>query len=284
MKSKIIKKLAFAKLNLGLQIINKRIDGYHNINTVFLKINFFDELEFSLSDSISIDCNVDIPAKENLVYKAAMLLKEFANCDLGANIKLKKNIPSGAGLGGGSSDAAVTLINLNELWNLNIDKNDIFELATKLGSDVPFFLDGTAALASGRGEELTYFPLELHNPIVIVIPDFSVSTPWAYKNFKLSNKPIADFRKYSELINTNPKELREYLFNDFEELVFQHYPQSAQIKQELLDSGAAFAMLSGSGSALFGVFTNIEQAKTALTQLKHFKKVLVESNNEFGIF
>lgn len=257
---------AYAKINLGLKILNKRKDGFHNIETVFHKIDLFDEIIFSKhkSEIIIETKNIkSIDNKLNLCYKAAKLLKDFCNIKSGIKISIKKNIPIGAGLGGGSSDAANTLLALKKIWHCKISDKDLNKIALKLGSDVPFFLNRGSAIAKGRGEKLKYFNLKLPYWILVVNPGVHISTAWAYNEIsKLKN------RKISHLKNLDLKSLK--LENDFEQIVFKKFKKINLLKNKLLNSGAKYVLLSGSGSSLFGLFENEIIAKKTKNKIKYF--------------
>lgn len=266
--------LSPAKINIGLNIISKREDGYHNIETIFYPIKLFDRIQFYESNSFLIECSdPSIPVDErNLIYKARNILSNAVGKTLNVKVKLEKNIPSFAGLGGGSSNAAITLIALNEIFELKLNEKDLLELASKIGSDVPFFILNKPAFAEGRGEILFPLPeLKLDYKILLVIPDVKISTIWAYSNFKHSIKKIdlklirtkIDFEKYKELIT-----------NDFEEIVFPSFPIVKNIKDEILSSGSLFALLSGSGSAIYGFFErnfDLTQVKNRFNNLRVFE-------------
>ena len=172
-----------AKINWFLSITGKRNDGYHNILSLMQCIGLYDELTFEQSDGLDLISDMDISPEENLVFKAASALGKRVSCDKGAKISLKKNIPSGAGLGGGSSDAACTLKGLNMLWKLKLGSTELSSIAAEIGSDVPFFLQGPCALIEGRGEILK--PLKVLFPTVLLLvkPSVSVSTAWAYASY-----------------------------------------------------------------------------------------------------
>src|SRR5271157_3880433 len=161
-----------AKINWSLFVLDKREDGYHNIVSLLHCIDLYDVIDFELSDTLTLESEFDIPYEQNLVYKAAFLLQNYSGTERGARITLKKEIPSGAGLGGGSSDAAYTLMALNELWELGLGKGELKYLGKKLGSDVPFFFEGPLALAEGRGERLTKLPVAMPHVLLLVKADF----------------------------------------------------------------------------------------------------------------
>lgn len=263
-----------AKINIGLNIISKRDDGYHNIETIFYPIKLCDRIIFLEDKTFSIECNeASIPVDENnLIYKARNILSEATGKEINVKVKLEKNIPSFAGLGGGSSNAATTLIALNEILDLHLSENDLIELASKIGSDVPFFILNKPTFAEGRGEILFPLPeLILDYKILIVIPEIKISTAWAYSNFKNTQKKIdlrlirtaEDFDKYKEQIS-----------NDFEAIVFPSFPIIENIKTELKKSGSIFSLLSGSGSAVYGFFYkdfDPTQIKNKFTNMRVFE-------------
>lgn len=273
---KIIKTKAFAKINLGLQVVNKRTDGFHNINTIFLKTLLYDEIEIRPFEDLKIECYpaLNIPIEQNLVYKAVKKLERVSGSKkLNVLIKIRKNIPAGGGLGGGSSDAASVLVALNKLSALQLDFSTLFKIAAELGSDVPYFLKQGTAEATGRGELLDYFRFDLGYPVLLVFPGIHVDTGLAYKSLNRSadySKPT-DFKK---IIKGDLMKYREFLYNDFELSAFSQNPELKKIKEKLYAAGAAYAQMSGSGSTLFGVFRNNEEASAAKQSLKKYNTFL----------
>jgi 4-diphosphocytidyl-2-C-methyl-D-erythritol kinase len=269
------KKLKFktpAKINLGLHIHKKRDDGFHELETLFQMVAWFDEIEMEgAPEKVELFCDTPgIPNDEsNLVIKAARLLQNNfpGKCD-GVKIKLKKNIPSGAGLGGGSGNAAGALLALNILWNLKIPRDDLISMASELGSDVPFFLMSPCAIGTGKGEILQPVENPISFYILMIYPGFPISTPWVYGNLKLkltkSENNISILKNF--LMRSEFAQLGAALYNDLEPVVFKRYPEILRIKNELLSSGAGGALLSGSGSTVFGIFDNPEIAKKALAR------------------
>lgn len=259
---------AFAKINLGLFITGKRPDGYHTLETVFAPISWYDEFSFMPSDDLAMTCsNQELPSDDsNLCIRAAKALREFAGTSQGVSIALTKNIPFGAGLGGGSSDAAKTLNVLNTLWNINAPAAELKSIAVTLGADVPYFLETSGlAFASGIGDELEDLDCSLPFSILTVFPGEHISTVWAYRNFyHRFERKTPDLKKltFDLCNNRNPAVLQSYE-NDFEPVVFNNYPSVRAVKEELLGKGAVYASLSGSGSAVFGLFQDIEKAETA---------------------
>jgi len=254
-----------AKINWFLSVLNKREDGYHNIISPMQCVDLFDTLSFEEAEELHVLSDLDIPAEMNLVHKAAVLLKKVSLHKSGAMIELKKNIPVAAGLGGGSSDAAYTLIGLNRLWGLNFDKGVLMRLAAELGSDVPFFLAGPLALIEGRGERVTELNTEGSMIILLVKPEIAVSTSWAYNLFetRLTKKPV-DIKLFCQaLVRKNFAFLRDTVFNDLEDVVIRRFPVISDIKRRLAQDGALLSLMSGSGSAVFGVFNTKEEAVRA---------------------
>lgn len=256
---------AYAKINLGLQIIAKREDGYHDIQTVLHPVNLFDtiELEASGNNIVIESSDPNLPVDEsNLCWKAADALRREANVASGVKILIDKSIPIGAGLGGGSSDAALVLRELPGIWNLKITEERLRNIAVSLGSDVPYFLRSGTAFATGRGDVLEYFDLSLPDWIVIVYPDIHITSKWAYEHFapKLQSEHVDLRRLLVENVN-RPRVWVDKLKNDFEGLVFQTHEAVRQTKEALYAGGADFALMSGSGSAVFGLFQNEQPAR-----------------------
>ncbi|MBI4547601.1 MAG: 4-(cytidine 5'-diphospho)-2-C-methyl-D-erythritol kinase [Ignavibacteriae bacterium] len=265
---------AYAKINLGLRLLRKREDGYHDIETIFHRINLFDEIALEPSSTISLTCtDLTLPTDErNLCIRAAQLLQQHCNSRQGVHISLKKNIPVSAGLGGGSSDGAATLRGLIELWNVNVPDKELCSIALQLGSDVAYFLRRGTAYTTGRGEVLEYFDLDLPYWIVVVFPSLHISTAQAYQNVQLKSQKKKGGNQTSlkelllESIN-DPRMLMNFLHNDFESLILRSYRDVAQVKKALYDAGAVFAQLSGSGSAVYGLFSNEQYANDAGKEL-----------------
>lgn len=261
---------AYAKINVGLRILRKREDGYHDIETIFHQVNLFDDLHFKLHERevlLKTDNAQLSPDAPNLCVKAAELLRDVTGTADGVEIYLKKRIPVGAGLGGGSSDAASTLKALRQLWRLDITDDELSSIALSLGSDVPFFLNGGTAYALGRGEELESMVLSIPYWIVVVTPPVNVSTAWAYKNISHAGAVLpVDLRSsLTEQIN-RPARMIRAIVNDFEGVVFPAYPQIEDLKRTFTQSGAVFTLMSGSGSSVFGFFDDQEKVKRFTNQ------------------
>jgi 4-diphosphocytidyl-2-C-methyl-D-erythritol kinase len=264
---------AFAKINLRLDILGKRPDGYHELRTIFQAVSLHDELRLRTSRqgvALSVQGNAVLseePIQKNLVYRAVDALRRELKIRSGVEIELKKTIPAGRGLGGGSSDAAAALLGYLRLTKRALPLPRLLEIASSLGADVPFFLLGGRALGVSRGDEIYPLPDVPKFSVLIVSPrDVQVPTPDAYKWLKARpltlTKSAADLKlwKFCALCWSTQG---SGLFNDFERPVFRRHPRLAQIKRALLQRGAAEASLAGSGSAVFGVFPSPVQARRA---------------------
>jgi 4-diphosphocytidyl-2-C-methyl-D-erythritol kinase len=255
---------AYAKVNIGLKILNKREDGFHNLETTLATVNLCDLLTMDEVDSgISVEAkDLDIQPKDNLCYQAAEVFKKRYDITRGVKINLIKNIPVGGGLGGGSADAAAVLKGMARLFDMYIEDKELMELASEIGSDVPFFIKGGAAYARGRGDELKFFKLP-HMRLVLYYPGYPVSTKWAYEEYdKMRLTPEPDVDTISP--GKKKKKLRKgfALENSFERVVFNRHPDLLDVKTGLLATGALFVSLSGSGSCLFTLVDESTQAKT----------------------
>lgn len=247
------------KINLGLHVVGKRPDGYHNIETVFLPVrSFCDELEITLADSFSflqqgipVDCLPD----DNICVKAyRLLLADFPNRVKPVRMRLLKNIPFGAGLGGGSADAAFALRMLNIMMELGLDEHALCRYAARIGADCPFFIINTPAYATGIGDLLQPVDVDLSGyRIVVEKPDDAVSTREAYGGLTLRDINRPDLRV---LMKRPVSEWKGLLVNDFEESVFPTHPAIAALKNDMYRRGALYASMTGSGAAVFGIFEN----------------------------
>jgi 4-diphosphocytidyl-2-C-methyl-D-erythritol kinase len=261
---------AYAKINIGLHILGKRSDGYHNLETIFREIDLFDVIELEPHDKIEMTADsILVPVDEsNLCMKAALALQKEQKIDDGVMIHLKKNIPVGAGLGGGSSDAAAVLRGLNKFWELKLTNEQLTDIASKLGADVPFFIEGGNAYGGGRGDVLEQFTLNIPYWIAIATPLINISTEWSYGNLKLQRdgKPSGIRTKIGKQIS-NPAKLNSLLQNDFEPLILKTFPEINGLKEKFKTLGAVFTMLSGSGSSVFAFFEDEQTALDALSSL-----------------
>lgn len=255
---KIIKKNAYAKINLGLQVINKRKDGFHNINTVFYKTKLYDELIFKplVSNEIIINSDYNIPLEDNLIYKTIKKIQNRTKKEFGAEINLYKKIPVGAGLGGGSSNSASTILAIDELFDLNLSYSEKMIIAQSLGSDIPFFLNGKTAIGQGRGEKLEYFDFQINDYLYIINPNIHIDTKVSYNSLNRDSKPRnkINFKMILGKSKHNNSLLNEFIINDFEKTIFEKYPEILTLKNQLYNLGANFALMSGSGSSVFAIF------------------------------
>jgi 4-diphosphocytidyl-2-C-methyl-D-erythritol kinase len=265
---------AFAKINLGLQILGKRHDGYHDIETILHRLDIYDVIEIRQSSSggIAVECtHPDIPAhSSNLCYKAAELFYSEVGEKPRLSIGIEKNIPIGAGLGGGSSDAAAVLLACNKLLGYPLGKETLRQIASRIGSDVPYFLHHGTAHATGRGDVLEYFDLELPYWIVLVYPNIHIDTAWAYRAYT-PNSGVKRIQLKS-IVSDNLMEPGVWvnsLRNDFEPVVFREHPVIMRVKEALVKAGADFALMSGSGSSVFGLYQDEKYAKEIADSLSN---------------
>ena len=280
-----------AKINLSIDVLGKRQDGYHLVEMIMQTIDLYDLIEInekdndqitikSTSDEIPLDCN-------NLVYKAANLIKKTFNINKGVEIHIKKNIPVAAGMAGGSSNAAAVLVGLNKLWNLNLSNQQLEKIGLKLGADVPFCINGGAVLASGIGEELT--PIKgLTKDVCILVckPDLFVSTKEVYECIDAKDIDKRPNNKFliECLKNEDTRQLAENMFNVLEGVTMDKHPVIQQIKDIMTNNRALGAMMSGSGPTVFGLYENREDAVKCKAILeKQFKQTFVVACEEKGV-
>lgn len=248
-----------AKINLGLNILRKREDAYHDIDTCMVEIPFTDILEVTKADTfefLQTGLIINGEGGANLCERAYQLLRnEF---EIGpVRIHLRKQIPIGAGLGGGSADATYTLLALNHLFDLQLTTDKLKLLASELGSDCPFFVEGLPQIAQGRGEILSPVEVNLSNVFLVLLnPGIHVGTKEAYDGVSVNDDVVA----IEEIVQKPLEQWSELLKNDFEKTVFKQYPEIKDIKESLYQSGAIYAAMSGSGSSVFGLFTNEDAA------------------------
>lgn len=264
---------AYGKVNLSLDVLACRPDGYHEVETVLHTVELHDTVVLRDAEGgIRVVCDHRrVPTDEqNLVFRTAQLLREVSGTDRGVEIEVRKRIPPASGLGGGSSDAAVTLLGLAQMWKLRLDHAQLLELAAQVGSDVPFFLVGGAALATGRGERLRYLPTLPATWVVLACPDAEVSTAWAYANLDLARVPRRPNtqRLVEALRAEDVAAVARELCNVFEPLVSERYPQVQELKRRLLEAGALGASMTGTGPAVFGLFPGEAEARRAWEALR----------------
>ena len=261
-----------AKINLVLRILDRRPDGYHNLWSLMQTVQLEDELTISLSDkhsTITLRCD-DSSLKtdpSNLVYRAAAAVLEHSARVVGVDMTLAKRIPMGAGLGGGSSDAAATILGLNQLLNLGWSREKMAHVGQALGSDVPFFFFAPSATVEGRGEKVTSVRIKGSRWVVLINPGFPVETKWAYQQLSIGRTSIRPISAIHAAMGNASELSWEEVFqaaeNDFETAVFKTHPGLHRIKQKLLAEGAETALLSGSGATVFGVFRDETPARQA---------------------
>jgi len=263
---------AYAKVNLGLDVIKKRTDNYHEVNMIMQSVSLYDEVTISKSEfndiNISTNCT-DLSIKEdNLVYKAAKLILEYSNMNVGLNIKLIKNIPIAAGLAGGSSDAAATLIGINKLLKLGLSMEELMKIAVKIGADVVFCLVGGTCLAQGIGEKLTRLKAVPDCYIVLVKPNISVSTKFVYENLNVNSLPAGSHPNIDMILEGIEKSdlrlISKNIENILETVTIKKYPVINDIKEKMLELGALKSVMSGSGATVLGIFENLEGANVCM--------------------
>ena len=252
-----------SKINIGLNVVGKRNDGFHNLQTVFYPLLLIDKLTFQKSDKLKLTSNSKKikEINDNLILEAIKSIEDETGLKIKVKISLEKNIPIGAGLGGGSSNAASTLKAIKKLYELKLDYKKLSELSLKLGSDVPFFLSAVPSYAESRGEKLIPLNLEIQYPILVVNPGINLSTRWAFEKI-IPSKPNCNL---VQLLSgkLDFTEIRNQVKNDFEPIVFKEYPRIDKIKKDLYEKGANFALMSGTGSTVFGIFSNLQKALSA---------------------
>lgn len=270
---KTLTKFANAKINLGLQVLNKRNDGFHNINTFFVPISLSDEITIEESDDYELECNINfnIPIEKNLAIVAAKLLNHYCGRDQKVKIKLVKNIPHGAGLGGGSSDAATVLLAMNELFGYGLNSEELATIGLQIGSDVPFFIYNRATSATGRGEQFEFLDYSPDCSVLLVFPNINISTAEAYKALGRSTEPLESFDFHNFLVSNDISDYFGNIFNDFEDFAISSYPTIGMIKERLMQNGSIFALMSGSGSCVFGLFESEAKASEAAKCFAEFK-------------
>lgn len=274
---------AFAKINIGLKVIARRPDGYHEIETIFQLIDLYDRIKISLLPQCQIriyctDPRVPI-GEQNICYQAAQRLQQVLEISRGVRIDIEKQIPMGAGLGGGSSDAAAVLKGLVKLWRTDVPEQQLVSIAAEIGADVPYFLMGGTAYATGRGDVLRPILLPFSFQVVLIFPNIEVSSRWAYKNFNFSLTKIKKSIKLSQLFGDGAgiNHLKHVVCNDLEEVVFQQHSLLRGFKEWLYQRGAFLAAMSGSGSAIYGLFENHEAAKEVVTTFSEpFRVILAQ--------
>ena len=260
---------ALAKINLGLDVVRRREDGYHEVRMIMQTIHLYDKLDLQKTNEagITITSNLSyVPTNENnLIYKAGKLLMDEFDIKEGVSVDLQKRIPVAAGMAGGSSDAAAMLYGMNELFGLGLSRQQLMDRGVKIGADVPYCLMRGTALAEGIGEKLTSLPPMVKCPVLIAKPQISVSTKFVYENLKLNEDTVhPDIDQLvTDIENKDLHAIAGHMGNVLESVTIPEYPIIAEIKEQMLQSGAINSMMSGSGPTVFGLFEDEEVAKKA---------------------
>lgn len=263
--------LSPAKVNLFLKVLSKRPDGYHEILSLMQPVSLYDEVTIEVEEGDGILVSTDhagVPSgKDNLAYRAADLVLREAGLKRKVSIFIGKKIPVGAGLGGGSSNAATVLMGLNSFLGSPVKEQRLMELGASIGSDVPFFILKSPAMATGRGEVLKRVKLPRYS-YVLLNPGFHVSTAWVYNNLDLTKKSEDNILMYSEETLGSVHDIKDFLHNDLEAVTAGRYPEISAIKGALVEAGALGSLMSGSGPTVFGVFSEPGKAAEAFQRLK----------------
>lgn len=266
---------AYAKINLSLEVLGKRLDGYHNLATVMQTVNLYDQVRITPASDLEFDCSIaELVDENNLVWRAALQLFEKLPEEnkQGARIMLEKSIPVAAGLGGGSSDAATTLMALNDLWGLNLSRYELLQEAAQLGSDVPFFIYGGTVLAEGRGEELTQLPNLKTSWVVLLNPDLELptdKTAQLYKALYRSDYSEGSItRQLVSNLETGQRPSPSLLFNTFERVAYEQFPQLDMYRHAMVSAGADYVRVSGSGPTLFTLLDAEEEGEEIVQNLQ----------------
>lgn len=274
---KIVKFRSPAKINVRLDVLNKRTDGYHDLRMINTAINIYDEIECELIErGIQVECENDehVPnGEKNIVYGVAKEILAYSNKNIGVRILIKKNIPSAAGMGGGSSNAASVLMGLNELLRINLSKDKLMKIGLRFGADVPFFIFGGPAIATGIGETLAKIKKMPKLPMVVVSPNIRVQTKWAFERYNAANDNtpirVTDLDEVLPVQYATKKALIKYLNNDLEGVTCEKFPVVQEIKDILTKAGAIGCQMTGSGPTVFGIYSTLEEAESASRKIQN---------------
>jgi len=264
-----------AKINLRLDVLNRRTDGYHDLCMVNTLVSIFDDIECEITErGITVECENDknVPNGENnIVYGVAKEILAYSNKNVGVNVRIKKNIPSAAGMGGGSSNAATVLAGLNDMLKINLSKDKLMKIGLRFGADVPFFIFGAPAIARGIGEDISKIKKMPKLPLVVVAPNIMVPTKWVYEKYAAANdnQPKV-FNETMEIPNrfATKKTIIKYLHNDLEKITADKFPVVNEVKALLKKTGALACQMTGSGPTVFGIYSTREQAEVACNKIK----------------
>lgn len=281
----MITKKAHAKLNLSLDVTGKRENGYHDIKTLMVMTDLYDEMKFSKSDKLEILGDFDFDMKENFIYKAYLALRDYVAKDLPFKVEIEKNIPIAGGLAGGTSNGAGTFYALNDLYDLKIPKKDLIKLSSSLGADFTYMMTGGTKLASGIGEILEEVrPIELDN-VLVVNPGYGVSTKEVYESIKIEEMRIDFDEVLQALYDLDIKRLNKVLENKMEDVVFEKHRDLLEIKNKMREFNSA-SLMSGSGATIFGIFENKNDLEDAYRYFKktYDKTFKLKVGEKFGSF
>lgn len=281
----MITKKAHAKLNLSLDVTGKRENGYHDIKTLMVMTDLYDEMKFSKSDKLEILGDFDFDMKENFIYKAYLALRDYVDKDLPFKVEIEKNIPMAGGLAGGTSNGAGTFYALNDLYDLKIPNKDLIKLSSSLGADFTYMMTGGTKLASGIGEILEEVrPIELDN-VLVVNPGYGVSTKEVYESIKIDEKRIDFDEVLQALYDLDIKRLNKVLENKMEDVVFEKHRDLLEIKNKMREFNSA-SLMSGSGATIFGIFENKNDLEDAYRYFKktYDKTFKLKVGEKFGSF
>ena len=271
--------LAPAKINLSLEVLGKRNDGYHEVRMLMAGVSLADELSFKAAKDLRLSCDLASLdcGPSNLVLRAAHALQRATGCSAGAHIHLKKRIPLGGGLAGGSTDAAATLKGLNTLWGTRLGLEALRKIGATLGSDIPFCLESGWAVATGRGEKLKKMGLRRKLHLVLANPGFEVSTKWVYGSLAGVKPPKRNHTRaaFEAVQDRDLAALERAAVNDLERVTAGRYKEIGQLKARLVDEGAQLARMSGSGPTVWGLFENEAAAEKACKNLKKYASMVV---------
>jgi len=268
----VVKEKGYAKINLFLNVVGKRLDGYHELEMVMAPLRLHDVLTFTKNSTgeISVSSNKKIVEneKDNIVYKVAEFLQEEFSVVNGVDITIEKNIPLAGGLAGGSADAAATLRGLNKLWKLNLSLNDLAKLGLEFGADIPFCVYNKMAIAKGVGEDLSFFKKKLKEKVLIVNPNIEISTK---KVFGLIDKPYLVDKPISKIVevikNRDFIGIKREMYNHLEHITFKMHPELRVLKNELIDLGLEATLMSGSGASIYSLSNNGKKIMNLSTKI-----------------
>lgn len=270
---KVLKLKSPGKINVRLDVLNKRSDGFHDLRMINTAVSVFDDIEFELIDrGIVVECENDtnVPSGEgNIVYNVIKEILAYSNKNVGVHVRIRKNIPSSAGMGGGSSNAATVMLGLNELLKINLSKEKLMKIGVRFGADVPFFIYNAPAIATGIGENMTRIKKMPKLPLVLITPNIKVPTKWVFERYAMPGQEVERANNEDIPVEfTTKKSLIRFLNNDLERVTVEKYPVVKELKALLIKAGALAAQMTGSGPTVFGIFTDKEGAEKAGNRMR----------------